>query len=97
MNLRETIMEEILESELPWGGTLRDFMAGCLFGLWDSESFNGKRPGVDSGWHITIAELLSRLDHSIGLHDSNGYFNINDWKAANNAYKEVIEYVLRRR
>lgn len=96
MNLRETIIEEILDSEV-FGGTLREFMEGCLYGLWESESFGGKRPGVDSGWHYPIAELLVRLDHSIGSYDAYGNFNVDNWSAANKAYREVIEYALRRK
>lgn len=88
-------MDILLDEEIPeFEMTLRTFFANCIYGLWEDESFNGKRPGVDSNWQYIIASKFAEIDLSVGKYDKYGEFDDVNWKIVNPMYEQIIHYVL---
>lgn len=74
--------------------TVKEFFEACLWGLWDDESFSGKRPGVDSGWAYSIVAEMIKLDPSLGILDKDGFVDECDSKRVDTIYKQLIKVAL---
>jgi hypothetical protein len=82
----------LLDSEIEcFGKTLRQFFKSCVVGLWEDDSFNGKRPGEDSDWRWTIYDFIDKtLDLGLVERDEEGY--IEDISEENEKNLDKIFY-----
>ena len=88
-------MDTLLDEPIPeFDMTLRLFFANCIYGLYEDESFNGKRPGVDSGWQHVIAAKFAEFDLNVGKYDKYGEFVDVNWQIVGQMYEQIIHYVL---
>ena len=93
--LTTTQMDTLLDEEIPeFEMTLRLFFANCIYGLYEDESFSGKRPGVDSGWQHVIAAKLGEIDENVGKHNEYGGLDDINWQIVGQMYEQIIHYAL---